>query len=69
MIKSVTINVDGIETVVEIPFGYIPVDDGPLFIGDKAYKIYDNEWQEIHVNESRYDKAEDYYLVIRPTVQ
>jgi hypothetical protein len=70
MIESVTININGIETVVEIPFGFIPLtENGPLKYGDKVYMITTGIFDECSVNDIEYFEVRDFYLVIRPTQQ
>jgi hypothetical protein len=69
MIKLITLNINGEDREIEIPFGYIPVYDGPIYVGDKSYRIYDEEFVELDFAETRYDEVRDYYLVIRPVLQ
>jgi hypothetical protein len=69
MIKSVTIKVNNVDMEAEIPFGYIPIYDGPLCIGDKTYAVIDHVWKEVNFTQCRNDEVRDFYLVIRPMSQ
>lgn len=69
MVESITININGVSTKIEIPFGYIPVYDGATYEGDMAYQIVHKKWHRLNADELYENQVCDCVLVIRPTFQ